>query len=86
MAKCTMTKKETAELEKLIAAFDAAKSELADGLELTATDWETETGDASEKWLESAAGQNAQARAEKMREWADAVNDLEIPNLEDLPE
>lgn len=68
-----LTKKEAAEMQKLVDAYDVARSELSQVLIDLADEWESECGDESEKWQESDAGEAARERIDTVTGWADEI-------------
>lgn len=79
MAICKLTKSEKAELQKLVDAYDGARSELAEFLGSRQSDWETEIEERSEKWREGEAGQEAQGRLDTLTAWLDEMpEDVQI--------
>lgn len=73
MATCKLTKAESAELQKLVDALDAAQSALTEWLSERQAEWESAIEDRSEKWRESEAGQEAQERLDTLTGWLDEI-------------
>jgi hypothetical protein len=70
-----ITKKEAAELQALVDAYEAAQDALGKALAEIHEEWENEYHEKSEGWQESAAGQAAEDRIDTL--WA---------MIEELPE
>lgn len=79
-----LKKTEAADLQKLVDAYEQARSELADRIDEIASDWETEFSDKSEKWQEGENGQLAQEKCELVRGWHDefpSETDIDVDGL-----
>jgi len=79
-----LKKQDAAELQKLIDAYESARSSLADALDEIASEWETDFADKSERWQEGDVGQEIQAKIEMVRGWFDEFpteTDIDVESL-----
>lgn len=79
-----LTKKDAANLQKLVDAYESARSDLAQALEDIASGWEIDFEERSDKWKESEPGQSASAHIDLIRSWCDEFPDEFPGNAEDL--
>lgn len=77
-----LSKKQADELNKLSIAFEEARSSLFSFLDETASEWEDEFSDKSERWQEGEAGQAAQEKIDLVRGWADEMPEEGTPSID----
>lgn len=82
MAICKFTKPEKIELQKLIDAFDAARSALVDFLSGIQGEWESAIEDKSERWREGEAGAEAQDRLDTLGAWLEGLPEEVLIDLD----
>lgn len=69
MVVCKLSKAQKVELQKLLDAFDTARSDLTQFLIDIQGEWETALEEKSERWHESEAADAAQARVDTVIGW-----------------
>lgn len=74
-----LSKTERAEIDKAVAAYDAALTALSELIDTYANDWDTFFDERSEKWQEGEKGQEAREKVDAMR----AIFD-ELPTADDV--
>lgn len=84
MAKCKLAAAQRKELQSLFGSFDLARAAIYDKLDEIVSDFEAEHADASERWQESDAAQDAQERIDRLSEMRDAFEDAPEFDLEGL--
>lgn len=70
-----LTKKDAANLDCLLGAYNVAREELIEFLEECATDWESEFDDKSEHWQQSEAARKALSRIDAVRGLIDELGE-----------
>jgi len=73
MPLCKLSKDEKVELQKLVDAYDNARSSLVDFLTEVQGEWEEEMEEKSDKWKEGEAGTQAQDRLDTLCAWIDEL-------------
>jgi hypothetical protein len=81
MAICEMTKPQAAQLLKLYDAMEQAIADLVTFAGSIAEEWEAELEERSDKWRESANGQEAQERYDALLGWIES----ELPDPDMIP-
>ena len=68
-----LTKKEAADLDGLVQAFEEARTSLEERLNEIATEWEFAVDEKTDRWRDSETGQTAQERIDLVRMWCDEM-------------
>lgn len=81
MATAKLTKAQSAELQKLLDAYECARSTLREYAEELREKWETAYDDRSDNWRESDAGTEASERLENFRSMIEEIPE-EAPSID----
>lgn len=77
-----LSKKEAADLNRLVTNYETAKTALKDALQNVLDKWVEEFDEKSEKWQESEVGQQAQERIDTLGSWNDEMPEEGEPSID----
>lgn len=73
MATAKLTKDQAVELQKLLDAFDKARSDLSEWVDGLVAEWDDAINDRSEEWQDGEAGQAATERKDQLATLSDEI-------------